>query len=574
MRTSPFIITLTGSSGCGKTYITDRIIEFGNQLNNEGVRFTPKRHWKYVTRPYRESEITDKSNNKDIDVKSVKIIPEDCEFIYRTYGDEYGFKKRDLQEYIDKGESPIIVINDVRVVEELKKEFPNQVLSLFLFREIIPDIETHIKAGRSRGSVSENKVISRFEKAVALYRVFIENIFLFDRVILNIPYEGDEICNIAKIQTEGVIKGVIEENITLNKKITKTPKLFIISGNAQSGKDDIIRAAKKLGKLQTDILVKLTTRWAENGDDGEIECKFVPNKNLLKYYENEYLKELNDFEKGYSFENYKERNKNNLQSKYKKQQDKHENYEVFCKVIFEITKLSNKNKIKTGHERFWIDLKKNIGKNQIPIKDNPIKKELPKEVYQKILFKYFESNPKYIDLEEIAKQNMELYKKEIEKIDQRIKVKKENNSGCLQHEGKPFVLYENNEKLYGNPMYYGYEIDKYIEKLRNGNKHIILTASLPNMFRICKENFEKENVITAYTYSQISQEEHAKHSDKVTGAAKLREYDDILRYAYHIADFDYALIFAETSVVNKSGNQKDELVDQMFRLFRVYNKEN
>jgi len=236
--------------------------------------------------------------------------------------------------------------------------------------------------------------------------------------------------------------------------------------------------------------------------------------------------------------------------------------------------LSNKNKIKTGHERFWIDLKKNIGKNQIPIKDNPIKKELPKEVYQKILFKYFESNPKYIDLEEIAKQNMELYKKEIEKIDQRIKVKKENNSGCLQHEGKPFVLYENNEKLYGNPMYYGYEIDKYIEKLRNGNKHIILTASLPNMFRICKENFEKENVITAYTYSQISQEEHAKHSDKVTGAAKLREYDDILRYAYHIADFDYALIFAETSVVNKSGNQKDELVDQMFRLFRVYNKEN
>jgi guanylate kinase len=143
IRNAPFIITLTGSSGCGKTYITDRIIEFGNQLHAEGIHFNPIRHWKYVTRPYRESEIIDKIiNHKMIDVKSVRTIPEDCEFVYRTYGDEYGFRKKDLQDCLDKGESPIIVVNDVRVVEELKKEFYNNVLSLFLFREIIHDVET------------------------------------------------------------------------------------------------------------------------------------------------------------------------------------------------------------------------------------------------------------------------------------------------------------------------------------------------------------------------------------------------------------------------------------------------
>jgi len=98
-----------------------------------------------------------------------------------------------------------------------------------------------------------------------------------------------------------------------------------------------------------------------------------------------------------------------------------------------------------------------------------------------------------------------------------------------------------------------------------------LTASLPNIFRICKENFGADNVITAFTYSQISQDEHLQHSDKVMGQAKLKEYQDILRYANHIVDFDYALIYSETSLINKTGNQKTELVDQMFRLFRVYN---
>jgi len=134
------------------------------------------------------------------------------------------------------------------------------------------------------------------------------------------------------------------------------------------------------------------------------------------------------------------------------------------------------------------------------------------------------------------------------------------------------MIYTNNKNLPDDsPIYYGYEIDKYVEKLKENKKHIVLTASLPNMFRICRECFGSENVVTAYTYSQISQDEHKKHSDKMTGDVKIQEYDDILRYAHHISDFDYALIFAETSIVNKSGNQKDELVDQMFRLFRIYN---
>jgi len=633
MGKTAFIITLTGSSGCGKSHFTDKIIEFGKELRaKEGIQFNPKPHWKYVTRSYRETEIIDKEiNKKEIDVKSVKAIPEDCEFIYRTYGDEYGFYKKDLQKYLDQGESPVIVINDVRVVEELKKEFPDQVLSLFLFREIIPDVETHKKAGQSRGGVSESKSISRFEKAVALYRVFIENIFLFDRVILNVPYEGinangEKFEDIAKRQAKGVIRGVINGKIPLNKKITKTPKLFIVSGNAQSGKDDIIRAAKKLGRQQTDILIKYTNRKEEDGDDGEIICKYKPKESLVKQYEEEYALECNQFDKDYTLEKYMKFYKRVCEEKYikyekkveddnkkKRRRDKKCTYEKFCEALYDVDKNIEKSKIKTKLERFWESLKKDIEDKEIPkgykpdkekinkilkniidkggrgsdfehlwknLKNelyNPDKKELPENVYKEILSKYFDPNSEFIDLEKIVSENKELYKEEIKKIDQRIskkQAKPENNSGCLQYKGKPFVLYENNKKLFNKqPTYYGYEIDKYVEQLKNGNKHIVLTASLPNMFRICREHFGQENVITAYTYSQINQEEHAKHSDKVTGEAKLQEYDDILRYAYYIEDFDYALIFAETSLTNESGGQRDELIDQMFRLFRYYNSD-
>lgn len=203
---------------------------------------------------------------------------------------------------------------------------------------------------------------------------------------------------------------------------------------------------------------------------------------------------------------------------------------------------------------------------------------MSKKSYNEILKNFFEKNLKeYIDLDKIANKNHKFYKTEIKKIEQRIPLKvgkQENNSGLLNYNGQQFILYENNKKLpNGKPIYYGYEINSYIEKIKKGDKHIVLTASLPNMFRICREQFGNENVITAFAYSQISSEEHSKSSDGLVGDAKLQEFDDILRYAYHIDDFDYALIFAETSIVNKSGSQKDELVDQMFRLFRVYNKD-
>jgi len=572
MKQTAFIITLTGASASGKTYVTDRIMDLEKELNAKGINFRPERFPKYVTRPYRESEIIEKNQDKEIDVKHIKPIPSDCDFVYRTYGEEYGLKFADLKEKLDNNISPVAVINDVRVVEEMKKKFPGQVLSLFLFREIINEAKTHTKVAEARGGVSKKEAKKRFDKAIALYRIYIENIFVFDRVILNIPQERTGLLHtdIAKIQVEKVICGVIKGKIDLNNKVKKEPKLFIISGNAQSGKDDALKASLKMGKIQSEPLIKYTNRWQDADDEDEIICKYIPKKSVLAQLEKDFNLERAQFENDFTFENYKTNNELECRTKYNaKNEDFRKNctFEEYCKALFDLDVIKNEDKIKTPIERFWKKLKKvqNSRKAQ--------KKELPEKVYKKIIDTYFDENSDCIDLNKIADKYKDEYQKEIKKI-KTDNPKGENNSGLLRYptDDGNFVLYENNKKLYDKPIYYGYELDKYIEKIKNGSKHIVLTASLPNMFRICKEKFGKEKVKTIYTYSQISQEEHLKNADPTTGEAKLQEFDDILRYAYHIVDFDYALIFAETSLSNKAGGQKDELIDQMFRLFRYYNK--
>jgi len=573
MQKKSFIIALTGPSACGKTYITDIIIDFAEELKSKNIEFQPERFRKYTTRSYRENEMIERNLGKKIDVEYVKSIPPDCDFVYRSYGKEYGLKYIDLKKRLENNISPIVVINDVRVVEELKSKFPSQILSLFIFREIINDVETHKNAGKSRGGVTLEDSEKRFKKAESLYRIFIENIFVFDRVILNIPKErtGLQGVDIAKIQVEKIIEGVISGKINLSNIIKKGPKLFIISGNAQSGKDDIVKAANIMGKIQSDPLIKHTTRWQEETDGDEIICKYIPKKDILEQFEKEYFLEKEESKKEFSIEKYIFNDEAECRLKYyAKDEYFRENctFEEYCKVLFDLERIKNESKIKTSIERFWGNLKE----KQDKLKQNNLTKELTSEEFAFLRSKYFEFNENYLDLDEIIRQHYNEIEIEKGKIEQAVPQKNENDSYFIRHEGKDYILYENNN-LFGEPLRYGYEIGTFVKNWEKRDKHLVLTASLPNMFKICREKFGVENVKTAYAYSQISQAEHLKYADPASGIAKLQEYDDILRYAYHIINFDYALIYAETSLLNKSGGQKDELVDQMFRLFRVYNDE-
>lgn len=192
MEKKNFIITLTGPSQSGKSLLMKKILQLGINLGKTDIAFSPKIIIKYTTRYLRWDEEILLQQGRLTDVEHVQQIPEACDLVYQSYGIRYGIETKVLSERLKEGQSPIIIINDIRAVEELRKCFSGQVLSLFLFRKI-PELEDFKREAQNRGNVSEAEVVARYEKAVAIYRTYIENIVLFDNVILNsIEYERGE----------------------------------------------------------------------------------------------------------------------------------------------------------------------------------------------------------------------------------------------------------------------------------------------------------------------------------------------------------------------------------------------
>lgn len=194
------IITLTGASQCGKSFV--RKLFMKAQSND----FKPVLFKKYTTRL---SRVTDD------DVICVGKIPNFCDIVYEQYGNRYGFSFDDLYNHLIRGESPIVVVNDVRAVEDLRTAIGSQVLSLFIYRrppQLKAFEDEELMRVKGRNSSAQEMAIKaakiRNDKAVAIHRIFIENIHLFDNVILNISGAMDktaaQVTHIIKKLTKSV----------------------------------------------------------------------------------------------------------------------------------------------------------------------------------------------------------------------------------------------------------------------------------------------------------------------------------------------------------------------------------
>ena len=109
-----YVITLTGPSQCGKSTIRNFLLE------QAGDGFNPVIFKKYTTRSPREFED---------DAICIKDMPAKCDLVYEQYGVRYGFQFDKLYDLLEKGKSPIIVLNDVRAVEDVRTALAPQVVS-------------------------------------------------------------------------------------------------------------------------------------------------------------------------------------------------------------------------------------------------------------------------------------------------------------------------------------------------------------------------------------------------------------------------------------------------------------
>lgn len=165
------IITLTGPSGAGKSTAIDYI------LKSKSSYFQPECIPKFTTREKRKDD-------SKREVKYCTELPESCDLVYQQYDVRYGLAIEDIVSKLQEGRSPIIVLNDVRTISEVKRIFGDIVDSLFVYRTE-PKIEYFRELAHKRGVFDEIKIERRFRKAQAIYRIYIENIYLFNRVVIN-----------------------------------------------------------------------------------------------------------------------------------------------------------------------------------------------------------------------------------------------------------------------------------------------------------------------------------------------------------------------------------------------------
>jgi guanylate kinase len=166
----PNVITLTGPSGSGKSTALGYFLKAKNRI------FKPVLIPKYTTRAPRDDDSGE--------ALCVASIPSECDLVYEQYGVRYGLDSQKLFDCLAAGNSPIVILNDVRTVEDVRTALGPVVRSVFVFREG-PSLEKYRELGRSRNVQNEGDLSRRFNKAQAIYRIYIENIHLFDHVIIN-----------------------------------------------------------------------------------------------------------------------------------------------------------------------------------------------------------------------------------------------------------------------------------------------------------------------------------------------------------------------------------------------------
>jgi len=167
-----FLLTITGATGAGKSTLLS-ILEATTAPNFKAV-LVPK----YSTRQPR-------LDDSPSEILTVPVIPADCDLVYEQYGDRYGVSLSALHEQLSNGSSPAVVINDIRVLEEIRQVFGPLMRSLYIFRSS-PTSAQIARLAVARGVSTADAELVRLRKAQAIFRTYIENIELFDYVIMNV----------------------------------------------------------------------------------------------------------------------------------------------------------------------------------------------------------------------------------------------------------------------------------------------------------------------------------------------------------------------------------------------------
>ncbi len=121
--------------------------------------------------------------------KRANTFPQRYDLIYEQYNVRYGLASSELISLLCAGISPVAIVNDIRVLRELRSMFGQQAVFIFVFSPLesidVEQLQTARAATDATGGIDKEQILRRAEKAKVILRRYIENIELFDHVIIN-----------------------------------------------------------------------------------------------------------------------------------------------------------------------------------------------------------------------------------------------------------------------------------------------------------------------------------------------------------------------------------------------------
>ncbi|CAD6494277.1 MAG: Guanylate kinase [Candidatus Argoarchaeum ethanivorans] len=246
---------ISGSSGSGKTELLDLI---QNQATSKAV-LAPK----YSTRNERKGEFDD---IRHVD----RIDDEEYTFVYPMNNYTYGIKAEEITDLLGRGYNVFIILSDLRIVEEVKQFFGSIAVSLYIFRNLSADqLEKVLEEREMARGINpvdtvplERQRQTRLNRLYFIQRKYVDNITLFDHIILNIRKPQDMLQQVINL-VEGYENGIVHKDM-------RGPVIFLIAAAPGAGKRTLTTAMYGFGRKSITVVKKATTRKIHDDDGPEI----------------------------------------------------------------------------------------------------------------------------------------------------------------------------------------------------------------------------------------------------------------------------------------------------------------
>ena len=273
------IFILSGGTGAGKTILLNTMLK-----RNPDTSITPP---KYSDRKIR---------NPDDDILTIvtdDFNKEEYTFVYSMNNNIYGFKATDIINCLKKQKNVFIIISDLRIIEEFKKHFGSFVTVIYIFRNMDEIELNNILEKRNNENESNDKQIDiendtenkiRKNRLYLIQRQYVENIALFDHVILNRINKYEEMYEQLWNIVDAYSKGKIISR-------PRGPVIFLIAAASGAGKRTLMQAMYKLGKRTIKVIQKSTNRVKQDDDGLEI----IPGINIDDAYDIRYVFNSNQY---------------------------------------------------------------------------------------------------------------------------------------------------------------------------------------------------------------------------------------------------------------------------------------